>query len=209
MSYIEDNNTEEYVNSVINNLKKILGVTSDRQLSIRLDIKPPSFANTIKRGLLPYEKIVLFAKKHNQSLDKIFLLQNQNYTIENEPKCNYSELESNSISSNNSTEIQLINGEQTIKIPNLPVTPNKTLRAFIDDKKIYIIDTKDKIFVNNNYYLLKSSNAFFPMIVSMDLDGQYILKNDDDITTKLTLDEFNKIEIVGKVNFKLTRETFI
>ncbi len=209
MSYIEDNNTEEYVNSVINNLKKILGVTSDRQLSIRLDIKPPSFANTIKRGLLPYEKIVLFAKKHNQSLDKIFLLQNQNYTIENEPKCNYSELESNSISSNNSTEIQLINGEQTIKIPNLPVTPNKTLRAFIDDKKIYIIDTKDKIFVNNNYYLLKSSNAFFPMIVSMDLDGQYILKNDDDITTKVTLNEFNKIEIVGKVNFKLTRETFI
>ena len=209
MSYIEDNNTEEYINSVINNLKKILGVTSDRQLSIRLDIKPPSFANTIKRGLLPYEKIVLFAKKHNQSLDKIFLLQNQNYTIENEPKCNYSELESNSISSNNSTEIQLINGEQTIKIPNLPVTPNKTLRAFIDDKKIYIIDTKDKIFVNNNYYLLKSSNAFFPMIVSMDLDGQYILKNDDDITTKVTLNEFNKIEIVGKVNFKLTRETFI
>ena len=209
MSYIEDNNTEEYVNSVINNLKKILGVTSDRQLSIRLDIKPPSFANTIKRGLLPYEKIVLFAKKHNQSLDKIFLLQNQNYTIENEPKCNYSELESNSISSNNSTEIQLINGEQTIKIPNLPVTPNKTLRAFIDDKKIYIIDTKDKIFVNNNYYLLKSSNAFFPMIVSMDLDGQYILKNDDDITTKVTLNEFNKIEIVGKVNFKFTRETFL
>ena len=81
MSYIEDNNSEEYVNSVINNLKKILGVTSDRQLPIRLDIKPPSFANTIKRGLLPYEKIVLFAKKHNQSLDKIFLLQNQNYIV--------------------------------------------------------------------------------------------------------------------------------
>lgn len=209
MSYIEDNNTEEYVNSVINNLKKILGVTSDRQLSIRLDIKPPSFANTIKRGLLPYEKIVLFAKKHNQSLDKIFLLQNQDYTIENEPKCNYSEPESNSISSNNSTEIQLINDEQTIKIPNLPVTPNKNLKAFIDDKKIYIINTNDKIFVNNHYYLLKSNNAFFTMVISIDLDGQYILKNDDDITTKLTLDEFNKIEIVGKVNFKLTRETFI
>ncbi len=47
------------------------------------------------------------------------------------------------------------------------------------------------------------------MVISIDLDGQYILKNDDDITTKLTLDEFNKIEIVGKVNFKLTRETFI
>ena len=110
---------------------------------------------------------------------------------------------------NMSSAIFADDGITTIKIPNLPVTPNKTLRAFIDDKKIYIIDTKDKIFVNNNYYLLKSSNAFFPMIVSMDLDGQYILKNDDDITTKVTLNEFNKIEIVGKVNFKLTRETFI
>lgn len=55
-------NIDEYINEVVNKLKKILNVTSDRQLALKLDVMPSSFSNTIKRGLLPYEKI-LFCKK--------------------------------------------------------------------------------------------------------------------------------------------------
>ena len=47
------------------------------------------------------------------------------------------------------------------------------------------------------------------MYISIDLDGSYSLKDDDNNIKKIMMEDFKKIEVIGKINFKLIRETFI
>ena len=202
-------NIDEYINEVFNKLKKILNVTSDRQLALKLDVMPSSFSNTIKRGLLPYEKILFFAKKEGLSLDDIFLLNNHstiNRAINNiENTSTEKELEC----SKDLCSIQILNDEKNLITIPLNAYSNQKLRAFINDKKIYIIDIDDREIEHNTYYLIKSSETYFAMYISIDLDGSYSLKDDDNNIKKIMMEDFKKIEVIGKINFKLIRETFI
>ncbi len=197
-------NHKEYIDNVVLKLKSILNITSDRQLALKLDIMPSSFANTIKRGLLPYEKILFFAINNKISLDEIFLLNNNQTVTEikniiNQPEEPLKDL----------VEIKILNtNENTIKIP-LNSSVSLETRAYIDDKKIYIIDTEDKEVKNNSYYLVKSNEIYFAFFISIDLDGSYNLKNDEDLLRKISSEDFSKIEIIGRINYKLNRETYI
>lgn len=197
-------NHKEYIDNVVLKLKSILNITSDRQLALKLDIMPSSFANTIKRGLLPYEKILFFAINNKISLDEIFLLNNNETATEikniiNQPEEPLKDL----------VEIKILNtNENTIKIP-LNSSVSVETRAYIDDKKIYIIDTEDKEVKNNSYYLVKSNEIYFAFFISIDLDGSYNLKNDEDLLRKISSEDFSKIEIIGRISYKLNRETYI
>ena len=66
-----DNEIENF-EIVINKLKDILNIKSDRQLSFALDILPASFANSRKRGIIPFDKIINYALKKNIDLNLIF-----------------------------------------------------------------------------------------------------------------------------------------
>lgn len=197
-------NHKEYIDNVVLKLKSILNITSDRQLALKLNIMPSSFANTIKRGLLPYEKILFFAINNKISLDEIFLLNNNETATEikniiNQPEEPLKDL----------VEIKILNtNENTIKIP-LNSSVSVETRAYIDDKKIYIIDTEDKEVKNNSYYLVKSNEIYFAFFILIDLDGSYNLKNDEDLLRKISSEDFSKIEIIGRISYKLNRETYI
>lgn len=197
-------NHKEYIDNVVLKLKSILNITSDRQLALKLDIMPSSFANTIKRGLLPYEKILFFAINNKISLDEIFLLNNNKTATEIKNIINQQEESLKDL-----VEIKILNAnENTIKIP-LNSSVSVETRAYIDDKKIYIIDTEDKEVKNNSYYLVKSNEIYFAFFISIDLDGSYNLKNDEDLLRKISSEDFSKIEIIGRISYKLNRETYI
>ena len=197
-------NHKEYIDNVVLKLKSILNITSDRQLALKLDIMPSSFANTIKRGLLPYEKILFFAINNKISLDEIFLLNNNETATEIKNIINQQEEPLKDL-----VEIKILNtNENTIKIP-LNSSVSVETRAYIDDKKIYIIDTEDKEVKNNSYYLVKSNEIYFAFFISIDLDGSYNLKNDEDLLRKISSEDFSKIEIIGRISYKLNRETYI
>ena len=197
-------NHKEYIDNVVLKLKSILNITSDRQLALKLDIMPSSFANTIKRGLLPYEKILFFAINNKISLDEIFLLNNNETATEIKNIINQQEESLKDL-----VEIKILNAnENTIKIP-LNSSVSVETRAYIDDKKIYIIDTEDKEVKNNSYYLVKSNEIYFAFFISIDLDGSYNLKNDEDLLRKISSEDFSKIEIIGRISYKLNRETYI
>lgn len=197
-------NHKEYIDNVVLKLKSILNITSDRQLALKLDIMPSSFANTIKRGLLPYEKILFFAINNKISLDEIFLLNNNQTVTEIKNIINQQEEPLKDL-----VEIKILNAnENIIKIP-LNSSVSVETRAYIDDKKIYIIDTEDKEVKNNSYYLVKSNEIYFAFFISIDLDGSYNLKNDEDLLRKISSEDFSKIEIIGRISYKLNRETYI
>lgn len=194
---------ENFVNEVLDNLANILNVKSDRQLAIKLDILPSTLFNNRKRGILPYEKILNYALQNNLSLDDIFKPSN----IKNN-KVNECILAS---SDYDLVNINILNDSKNfIQIP-LKIAEQENYKAFLDDKKIYIIDTINNNFKNKNRYLIKNNNNYFVVLISLDFDNTYILRdeNDNDLISKLTKEEFEKIEIIGKVDFILSRETYI
>ncbi|MDX4028388.1 helix-turn-helix domain-containing protein [Aliarcobacter skirrowii] len=194
---------ENFVNEVLDNLANILNVKSDRQLAIKLDILPSTLFNNRKRGILPYEKILTYALQNNLSLDDIFKPSN----IKNN-KVNECILAS---SDYDLVNINILNDSKNfIHIP-LKIAEQENYKAYLDDKKIYIIDTINNNFKNKNRYLIKNNNNYFVVLISLDFDNTYILRdeNDSDLISKLTKEEFEKIEIIGKVDFILSRETYI
>ncbi|AZL53773.1 MULTISPECIES: helix-turn-helix domain-containing protein [Aliarcobacter] len=194
---------ENFVNEVLDNLANILNVKSDRQLAIKLDILPSTLFNNRKRGILPYEKILTYALQNNLSLDDIFKPSN----IKNN-KVNECILAS---SDYDLVNINILNDSKNfIQIP-LKIAEQENYKAYLDDKKIYVIDTINNNFKNKNRYLIKNNNNYFVVLISLDFDNTYILRdeNDSDLISKLTKEEFEKIEIIGKVDFILSRETYI
>jgi len=157
----------EYIAKAVKNLKETLGVKSDRQLALKLDMLPASFSNTIKRGLLPLEKMFSYAKEHNLSLDEMFLFsekQDQQAQLENE----------------HLTKVQLLDNETIfVSVPYIFVSSQVQLRAFLNDRKIYILDINEKEVTGSNYWLIKSNDIYYTMVISIDLDGSYIFKDDD------------------------------
>ncbi|MDX4049992.1 helix-turn-helix domain-containing protein [Aliarcobacter skirrowii] len=194
---------ENFVNEVLDNLANILNVKSDRQLAIKLDILPSTLFNNRKRGILPYEKILTYALQNNLSLDDIFKPSN----IKNN-KVNECILAS---SDYDLVNINILNDSKNfIQIP-LKIAEQENYKAYLDDKKIYVIDTINNNFKNKNRYLIKNNNNYFVVLISLDFENTYILRdeNDSDLISKLTKEEFEKIEIIGKVDFILSRETYI
>lgn len=164
---------------------------------------PSTLFNNRKRGILPYEKILTYALQNNLSLDDIFKPSN----IKNN-KVNECILAS---SDYDLVNINILNDSKNfIQIP-LKIAEQENYKAFLDDKKIYIIDTINNNFKNKNRYLIKNNNNYFVVLISLDFDNTYILRdeNDSDLISKLTKEEFEKIEIIGKVDFILSRETYI
>jgi len=187
----------EYITKVVKNLKETLGVKSDRQLALRIGMLPASFSNTIKRGLLPLEKIFSYAKEHNLSLDEIFLF--------GEEKDKQIQLETEHL-----TKVILLDNENvSIFVPYIFISSQVKLRAFLNDRKIYILDINEKEINSSNYWLIKSNDIYYTMVISIDLDGSYILKDDNNNIRKISVEDFSKFEIVGKICFRFTRELFV
>jgi len=187
----------EYITRVVKNLKETLDVKSDRQLALKLDMLPASFSNTIKRGLLPLEKIFSYAKEHNLSLDEIFLFSDK--------KKQQIQLKSEHL-----TKVTLLDNESvSIFVPYIFISSQAQLRAFLNDKKIYILDINEKEVNSSNYWLIKSNDIYYAMVISIDLDGSYILKDDNNNTRKISIEDFSKFEVIGKIHFKFVRELFI
>lgn len=194
---------ENFVNEVLDNLANILNVKSDRQLAIKLDILPSTLFNNRKRGILPYEKILNYALQNNLSLDEIF--KPNNVKNDKTKECFLASSDYDLVN------INILNDSKNfIQIP-LKIAEQENYKAFLDDKKIYIIDTINNNFKNKNRYLIKNNNNYFVVLISLDFDNTYILRdeNDSDLISKLTKEEFEKIEIIGKVDFILSRETYI
>lgn len=194
---------ENFVNEVLDNLANILNVKSDRQLAIKLDILPSTLFNNRKRGILPYEKILNYALKQEISLDEIF--KPNNVKNDKTKECFLASSDYDLVN------INILNDSKNfIQIP-LKIAEQENYKAFLDDKKIYIIDTINNNFKNKNRYLIKNNNNYFVVLISLDFDNTYILRdeNDSDLISKLTKEEFEKIEIIGKVDFILSRETYI
>jgi len=187
----------EYIAKVVKSLKETLDVKSDRQLALKLDMLPASFSNTIKRGLLPLEKMFSYAKEHNLSLDEMFLFS--------EKQDQQAQLETKHL-----TKVQLLDNETIfISVPYIFISSQAQLRAFLNDKKIYILDINEKELNGSNYWLIKSNDIYYTMVISIDLDGSYILKDDDNNIRKISIEDFSKFEVIGKIHFRFIRELFI
>jgi len=187
----------EYITKVVKNLKETLDVKSDRQLALKLGMLPASFSNTIKRGLLPLEKMFSYAKEHNLSLDEMFLFSDK--------KEQQIQLESELF-----TKVTLLDNENvSISIPYIFISSQAKFRAFLNDKNIYILDISKKKVTGSNYWLIKSNDIYYAMVISIDLDGSYILKDDNNNIRKISIEDFSKFEVIGKIHFRFVRELFV
>lgn len=185
-----DNEIENF-EIVINKLKDILNIKSDRQLSFALDILPASFANSRKRGIIPFDKIINYALKKNIDLNLIF---NPDVLID-----------SNTINSSNNKEdflkIKILNNEEDfLKIPfSYNDIKLDTCRCLTLDDKIYIINIEDTSLQNNKKFILKSNNIYYYRHVNINFEGSFIFKDETSISEQIEKELVDKIEVVGKI----------
>lgn len=200
----------DYASSVLDNLKRILDLPSDRQLAFRLDLHPASLSNTIKRKILPWEKIITYAINNNLSLDEIFLNKVNQSGYDKSNTDNIEAKNKSIINENNKlSSIKTLEEDSEIQIPYIFQSEDTELRAYLTDKKIYILDINEKEIKGTNYWLVKSNNNYYALTISVNLDGKYQLKDDDDSIRSISAEEFKKLEITGKIHFRFIRDSFI
>lgn len=200
----------EYVSNVLDNLKRILKLPSDRQLALKLEIHPASLSNSIKRNILPWEKIITYSLNNNLSLDEIFL-NNINQSENKDSNTDNIESSKNSTFNENNklSSIKTLEEDSEIQIPYIFQSEDTELRAYLTDKKIYVLDINEKEIKGTNYWLVKSNNNYYALTISVNLDGKYQLKDDDDSIRSISVEEFKKLEIIGKIHFRFIRDSFI
>ncbi|MDR2221667.1 MAG: helix-turn-helix domain-containing protein [Flavobacteriaceae bacterium] len=67
--------------AVLKKLKRVLGIKTDLQLSILLDVKPNTISSWKKRNSLQYENLIALCKEHNIDLNTLFF---ENYKSDKE-----------------------------------------------------------------------------------------------------------------------------
>jgi|SRR5574344_621341 hypothetical protein len=200
----------EYVSNVLDNLKRILKLPSDRQLALKLEIHPASLSNSIKRNILPWEKIITYSLNNNLSLDEIFLNNINQSENKDSNTDNIASSKNSTFNENNKlSSIKTLEEDSEIQIPYIFQSEDTELRAYLTDKKIYVLDINEKEIKGTNYWLVKSNNNYYALTISVNLDGKYQLKDDDDSIRSISVEEFKKLEIIGKIHFRFIRDSFI
>lgn len=196
---MSDRSIEEF-DKVIKKLKDLLGIDSDRQLAFKLNILPASFSNNKRNSILPYEKIVLLALENNISLDILF-----NNKVEQNSRINEDIRNEDNTSDYINIEL-LIDNNDYVRLPvNLKEDVNN-LKAIVLENNIYVVNIKFNLVENNNNYLLKSNEVYYAKHISIDFSGNYLLKSMDGSIDKITKEEFEKIESIGKIVVKFEKE---
>lgn len=200
----------EYVSNVLDNLKRILKLPSDRQLALKLEIHPASLSNSIKRNILPWEKIITYSLNNNLSLDEIFLNNINQSENKDSNTDNIASSKNSTFNENNKlSSIKTLEEDSEIQIPYIFQSEDTELRAYLTDKKIYVLDINEKEIKGTNYWLVKSNNNYYALTISVNLDGKYQLKDDDESIRSISVEEFKKLEIIGKIHFRFIRDSFI
>ena len=156
----------EYVSNVLDNLKRILKLPSDRQLALKLEIHPASLSNSIKRNILPWEKIITYSLNNNLSLDEIFLNNINQSENKDSNTDNIASSKNSTFNENNKlSSIKTLEEDSEIQIPYIFQSEDTELRAYLTDKKIYVLDINEKEIKGTNYWLVKSNNNYYALTI--------------------------------------------
>ena len=182
-----------YYSSIVKKIKEIEGVTSDRQFALIIGMRPDSYANTKKRGTFPFEKVIDYCFKNNYSLDEVFDIKN--------PK---KILESSSLDNESFVNIPLLEDDDSIRLPKESIKDIldnlHSLKAYIDNiSNIFIINTELKKLEDRESFLVKIFDKLYIKDVSVDLDRNYKLTESDFEPIVIKESDFEKFEIIGKV----------
>lgn len=189
------NNNEKNVNylSIVERIKEIEKINSDRQFALLIGMRADSYANAKKRGTFPYEKVIEYCFRKNYSIDEIFNLKNPIKNLK-EPSKGWKDRYFN---------ILCIDSEDYIRVPK-DTTHNfddiNFFRAFIDEKgNIFLINkTKTKLEDRANF-LVKIFDKYYIKNVSIDLDRNFKLLEKEYEPIILKESDFSKIDVIGKV----------
>lgn len=58
---------------ITDRLKTIIGSTKDKDIAIKLNIKPATFASMKRRQRIPYKAILGYCREHNIDADRVLL----------------------------------------------------------------------------------------------------------------------------------------
>lgn len=200
-SQIDTNNENFY--SVIEKLKTIYELKSDRKLSLKLDVLPASFSNSKKRGILPYEKIITAAIKDKISLDEIFGNRINN-------KIDYTNLKDKKANKHGLVDIPMLNDNlDYIRVPLIYLENTTNLKGYISNNHTYILNTSEIKPEHNRTYLLTSNNIYYIKHISIDLSGTYLLKDEDGSITNINKNELDNVIFIGRVEHKFSRTSLV
>lgn len=186
-------NIDVYYSSIADKIKEIEGVTSDRQFALTIGMRPDSYANAKKRGTFPFEKVIDYCFKNKYSLDEIFGMKN--------PK---KVLETNSFDSETFIDIQVLESSDNVRLPKeifKDMLDNiNFLRAYIDSiSNIFIINTNLSKLQDRESFLVKIFDKLYIKNVSIDLDRNYKLTENEFEPIVVKESDFQKFDIIGKV----------
>jgi hypothetical protein len=193
--------TKSYIHKVIERLKLLTNVENDRQLALKLGMFQSSLIGMLKRGGLPYDRIVSLAITDKIDLNSAFLLKEVDQ-LELSRAIKSKDIVDDSLMSN----IGLLKKDK--EFLRLPIPKaQESLQIHMDGSTIYVVDTNDINIVNGSVYLISINGVFIPTTISIDFSGNYLLKSENN-SDKLSKDEFSSIEIIGKIKCKYTKEVF-
>lgn len=192
MKLDNEENVDINYDLIVQKIKNHENVKSDRQFAFAIGMRPDSYANTKKRGNFPYEKVIDYCFRKKLSIDYIF----GNTDFKSIEKIDEVEILDDS---SKYIELDCIDYNETIKIPKISNNTNyKSLKAFVD-KDIFIVDTSINELENNNSFLVKNNSNYFIKSVEIDFDGNYKLKESDKDDIILSIDNLDKVEVVGRI----------
>lgn len=191
------NNSVDYL-SIVERIKEIERINSDRQFALLIGMRADSYANAKKRGTFPYEKVIEYCFKKNYSIDEIFNLKNPIKKLEGT-----SEKESNFIN------VPCINSNDHIRIPKEHINnldDFNFFNAFIDENgNISLINKNKKKLEDRASFLINIFDKFYIKNVSIDLDRNYKLSENEYEPIILKEEDFSKVDIIGKVELSYKR----
>jgi len=180
----------------IDKFKIICGITQDKELSKILEIAPTGYGQMKKNNRFPYEKIVLASIKRKISLDNLFAIKTD--------EC----INTKNINIQDNEILSISNNDCKVVIPYVIQNENKTLRSFVQDNIIYIVDISLNIYTSPSVYIIKSGDSYFIKKIKKSLNDSYILLDTENNIEPLKIDEdkFKELKIIGKVTEFITFE---
>jgi len=180
--------------SIVEKIKEIEKINSDRQFALLIGMRPDSYANAKKRGTFPYEKIIEYCFRKNFSIDEIFDMKN--------PVKNIKELLGKE-NKNNFIDVLCINSEDHIRVPKDNIHNLDDInffRAFIDENgNIFLINKNKTKLEDRANFLVKIFDKYYIKNVSIDLDRNFKLLEKEYEPIILKESDFSKIDVIGKV----------
>lgn len=182
-----------YYSSIVEKVKEIEGVTSDRQFALTIGMRPDSYANAKKRGTFPFEKVIDYCFKNRYSLDEVFGMKNPKKILEN-----------NSTENEDFVDIPSLINDDNVRLPKDSIRDIidkiNSLKVYIDSaNNIFIINTELKKLQDRESFLVKIFDKYYIKDVSVDLDKNYKLSESNYEPIIIKESDFEKFEIIGKV----------